>query len=53
MTKELNKFIWEKYQTISYEESVELINKSFLQIREIIESHTDRELFTKKEYKWT
>ncbi len=51
--KDLNKKIWKKYQNTSYDEAVKLVNRSFLQIRKIIESHFDEELFTKKKYKWT
>ena len=51
--KGLNKKIWEKYQNTSFEESVKLINKSFLDVREIIKKHSEEELFEKKKYKWT
>ena len=51
--KYLNKKIWEKYQNTNFEESVKLLNNSFLELRKIIESHSDEELFTKKKYKWT
>ena len=50
---DLNKVIWEKYQNTSFEESVKHLNKSFLDVRKIIESHSDEELFTKKYYKWS
>ncbi len=49
----LNKEIWKKYQSVSYEKGVKLLDASFKDIQEIIKSHTDEELFEKKKYKWT
>ncbi len=49
----LNKKIWEKYQNTSLKEGIALLNESFLQLRKLIESHSDEELFEKKRYKWT
>jgi hypothetical protein len=49
----LNKVIWQKYQNTSFKESQKLLNKSFSDIKKIIESHSDEELFTKQHYKWT
>lgn len=51
--KSLNKVIWEKYQNTTFKESVELLNKSFLDVRNIIKNHSNEELFTKQKYKWT
>ncbi len=52
-TPELNRWIWEKYQLTSLEEAKKLIKASYLDIRNIIEKHTNDELFEKKKYKWT
>ncbi len=52
-TPELNKWIWEKYKQTSLEKAKESFKSSFQQVREIIESHSDEELFEKKRYKWT
>jgi len=52
-TPDLNKWICQHYQTTSLEEVKTLLNRSSLQIRKIIERHTDDELFEKKKYKWT
>jgi len=52
-TAELNKKIWKMYQEYSYEEIDKMLNKSFKDIQEIIQKHTNDELFEKKRYKWT
>jgi hypothetical protein len=52
-TPKLNKWIWEKYQTTTLEDSMVNIKSSYHKIRDLIESHTDEELFEKKRYKWT
>lgn len=52
-TPELNKWICEKYKQTSMEEAKERFKASSQQVREIIESHSDEELFEKKRYKWT
>ncbi len=52
-TPELNKWIWEKYKQTSLDKAKESFKTSFQQVREIIESHSDEELFEKKRYKWT
>ncbi len=49
----LNQTIWQKYQTFTYEEIKELINGSFLEVQNIINKHSNDELFEKKRYKWT
>ena len=48
-----NKWVREKYKAISLAEAKERLNDSYKQVREIIESHSDKELFEKKKYKWT
>ncbi|MEO9872056.1 ClbS/DfsB family four-helix bundle protein [Ekhidna sp.] len=50
---DLNKKIWEKYQSITISKAKEMFNDSFKKLQEVIEKHTDEELFEKKKYKWT
>lgn len=52
-TPELNQEIWKKYQTTKYSEVLDMIKKSFLEVQELINQHTDNELFEKKKYRWT
>ena len=52
-TPELNKWIWEKYQSTRLDEARAYLKNSFRQIREIMETHSDEELFEKKRYQWT
>ena len=49
----LNQIIWEKYQSTQYNEILKMIKKSFLEVQELINKHTNDELFEKKKYKWT
>ena len=49
----LNKWIWEKYQNTDLTQAKEGLINSFEEIRKLIESHTDEELFEKKRYPWT
>ncbi|MFT5723239.1 MAG: hypothetical protein ACI9JN_000348 [Bacteroidia bacterium] len=49
----MNKWIWEKYKDSSLEIAKQKFNKSYLQVRAIIEQRSDAELFQKKRYKWT
>jgi hypothetical protein len=49
----LNHRIYEKYKGKDLKESVSLIKKSHKKIMDIIERHTEDELFTKKKYQWT
>lgn len=53
MNAELNKVIWEKYQFTSLADARKILNTSFSEVRDIIEKHSDEDLFTKKKYKWT
>lgn len=50
---ELNRWIWEQYKDISLADAKVNFKASFLELREIIESHSNEELFEKKRYKWT
>lgn len=49
----LNKKINELYQDITLQEALELFNESHCTIMDIIERHTDDDLFEKKKYGWT
>ncbi|MBP1045163.1 ClbS/DfsB family four-helix bundle protein [Enterococcus sp. BWM-S5] len=52
-TPELNLKIWESYQDTPLADAKELLQKSADRMIQLIEQHTDEELFTKKYYKWT
>lgn len=52
-TPQLNKKIWEDSQDITLSESKELLKSSYRKIQDIIDSHSNEELFEKKKYKWT
>ncbi|MCG8326660.1 MAG: ClbS/DfsB family four-helix bundle protein [Chitinophagales bacterium] len=52
-TPALNQWIWEYYQNISLEEAKAALKDSYQQVQQIIERHSDDELFEKKRYKWT
>ena len=50
---ELNREIWTKYKDYGLESSQKLLDQSFAQIQEVINGHSQEELFEKKKYKWT
>ena len=50
---DLNYEIWKQYQSFSYSQVDKLLKESFSDIQELINSHSDDELFEKKRYKWT
>lgn len=50
---DLNKKIWQEYQTVSLEDAKELFTSSSQKIQAIIDQHSNEELFTKKKYAWT
>lgn len=52
-TPDLNRVIWEKYNKISLEEVRGLLDSSYSDLRNIISTHTNEELFEKKRYQWT
>lgn len=52
-TSELNQWIWEHYQDTDLKQAKKLLQSSYKQVRKIIDSHTDIELFEKKRYHWT
>ncbi|MDO4879930.1 MAG: ClbS/DfsB family four-helix bundle protein [Capnocytophaga sp.] len=52
-TPKLNRAIWEECQKVSLIEMLSLLETSHNKVYQIIEKHTDDELFTKKKYQWT
>ncbi|MBD3223820.1 MAG: ClbS/DfsB family four-helix bundle protein [Caldithrix sp.] len=52
-TPQLNKQIWENYQSVEFGEARKMLEESFSEIQQIIKKHTNKELFEKKRYKWT
>jgi len=50
---DLNRWIFEKYQSTSLASAKTLLDKSYTEVQAIIQNHSDEELFTKKRYKWT
>lgn len=52
-TGPLNDVIWEKYQSLSFEDSLQKLEKSHQEISTLIANHSNEELFTKKIYPWT
>lgn len=52
-TPELNETLYEEYQDEEYEDILQSLNESHREVAEIMEKHTDQELFTKKLYHWT
>ena len=49
----LNIEINKKYKNISLEEANKLLKKSHQNVMQLINAHSNEELFTKKKYKWT
>ena len=49
----LNMEIWKKYQETSLQEAKTLLHGSHKMILDLIQSHTNDELFSKGVYKWT
>ena len=52
-TPALNHWIFENYRETKLSESKKLLKSSFNKLKNIIEGHSNEELFTKKKYKWT
>lgn len=52
-TPELNLEIWKKYQSESLPKIRKKLNISHSILQELIEKHSDVDLFTKKKYRWT
>lgn len=51
--KELNATIWEKHQDVTLNEAKALLQESHKKIMQLLNSHTEEEIFEKKRYKWT
>ena len=50
---ELNQKIWEQYQDISLENSKAMLLESHAMVMDLVDAHTNEELFTRGVYKWT
>ncbi|MFT5886155.1 MAG: hypothetical protein ACI9IP_002619 [Arcticibacterium sp.] len=50
---DLNKSIWERYIDMGLDEAQKHLEASHRDLREIMEGHSNDELFEKKRYKWT
>lgn len=51
--KLLNLQIWEKYQDVTLNQAIKKLKLSHERVMELIKSHTNEEIVTKKYYKWT
>jgi hypothetical protein len=52
-TPELNAVIWAKYQQTSLDSACKKLGNSHVALLDIIDTHTDHQLFTKRFYSWT
>jgi len=52
-TPDLNKVIWEKYNSTHLSIIFSMLDDSFNQLQEVINGHSNDELFEKKRFKWT
>ena len=52
-TSLFNKWILQKYQNTSLDQAVVMFDASYQQLRNLIGTHTNDELFEKKRFKWT
>jgi hypothetical protein len=52
-TSDLNKWIWTQYLDTPLESIRQSLEGSFNELQQIIQNHTEEELFEKKRYKWT
>ena len=52
-TPELNRVIWEKYKNADLNQIRKDLNRSYQKIQNLIQQHSNEELFEKKRYKWT
>jgi len=50
---ELNKKIWQEYQQTDLKTTQDLLNESYENVQSLMTTHTDKELFEKKRYRWT
>lgn len=51
--KLLNMHIWEKYQDVTLNQAIKKLKLSHKRVMDLIESHSNEEIMTKKYYKWT
>ncbi|MCM3358761.1 ClbS/DfsB family four-helix bundle protein [Psychrobacillus sp. FSL W7-1457] len=51
--KLLNLQIWENYQEVTLAQAIKKVRLSHKRIMDLIESHTNEEIMTKRYYKWT
>ena len=49
----LNRIIWETYKDEKFDVALQKLKESHKKIRNLIDSHSDIDLFTKKKYNWT
>ncbi len=49
----LNRQIWENYQDVTINQALKKLKLSHERIMQLIQSHTNEEIITKKYYKWT
>ena len=52
-TPDLNRKIRNDYQKVEIKDVREMLNKSFSELQNIIQKHSNEELFEKKRFKWT
>ncbi len=52
-TPELNRKIWEQYNSVDLEEVCVLLDESYSKLQDIIAQHSNEALFEKKRYHWT
>ncbi len=50
---QMNIDFWEKHQKTPFEKAVEILKKSHSNVMKLIDSFSDKELFTKKHFSWT
>lgn len=50
---QMNIEFWEKHQKTPFEKAVEILKKSHSDVMKLIDSFSDKELFTKKHFSWT
>ncbi|NAS32431.1 ClbS/DfsB family four-helix bundle protein [Flavobacteriaceae bacterium R38] len=50
---DLNRKIWSDYQNVDINKAKALLKGSFRNVQELINRHSNEELFEKKRYKWT
>jgi hypothetical protein len=51
--KLLNMHIWEKYQDVTLNQAMKKLKLSHNRVMDLIKSHSNEEIMTKKYYKWT